>query len=99
MGAKEGDVHHKLLQEEDGGVGTMGKGGGGMDETQGGGGCKIERKGGRGGGGDHARHCREELAHKEGHGGDLDHGSGDGNDKGGGTEEEHTDSPTCGGKR
>ena len=47
MAAKEGDVHHELLQEEDGGVGTMGEGGGGTDETQGGGGCKIEGKGGQ----------------------------------------------------
>ena len=54
MAAKEGDVHHELLQEEDGGVGMMGEGGGGTDKTQGGGGREIEGKGGKDGGWDHA---------------------------------------------
>jgi hypothetical protein len=52
----EGDGHHKLLQEEDGGVGTMGEGGGGTDETRGGGGRKIEGEGGPDGDGE--RHAR-----------------------------------------
>jgi hypothetical protein len=60
MAAKEGDDHHKLLQDEDGGVGMMGKGGGGTDKTQGGGRRKIEGKGGQDSGGDHAWRCREQ---------------------------------------
>jgi hypothetical protein len=99
MAAKERDVHHELLQEEDGGVGMMGEGGGGTDETQGGGGGKIEGKEGQDGGGDHARQRWEELAHGEGRGGNRDCGGGNGDDEGGSTEEEHADLPTCGGKR
>ncbi len=99
MAAKEGDVHHELLEEEDGGVGTMGEGGGGTDETRGGGGREIEGKGGQDGVGDHAWRRREELAHGEGRGGDRDRGDDDGDNEGGGTEEEHADSPTCSGKR
>jgi hypothetical protein len=39
------------------------------------------------------------LAHGEGRGGDRDRGGGNGDNEGGGTEEEHADSPTCSGKR
>ena len=46
MAKGEGDVPRKLLQGEDRGAGTMGKGGEGTDELQGGGGCKIEGEGG-----------------------------------------------------
>jgi hypothetical protein len=35
MAVWEGDVCHGLKWEEDGGAGTMVKGGGGMDKTQG----------------------------------------------------------------
>jgi hypothetical protein len=94
----EGDGYHELLKEEDGGVGTTGEGGGGIDETQGGGGCKIHGEGGRDGDGEpHAWRCLEELAHGEGHVGNCNRVSGKG--KGGSTEEELVDLPTCGGKR
>ncbi len=42
--------------------------------------------------------CWEELAHGGGRGGNRDHGGGDSDGEGGGTEEELADSPTCGGK-
>jgi hypothetical protein len=49
MAVGEGDVHHGLRREEDGGVETMGKGGGGTEEMQGvGGGHKIEGEEGKG---------------------------------------------------
>ncbi len=35
MEVGEGDICHGLRWEEDGGAGTMGKGGGGMDKKQG----------------------------------------------------------------
>ncbi len=49
MAVGEGDVCRKLLQEEDGGAGTMGKGGEGTDKMQGGGGRKIEGEEGQDG--------------------------------------------------
>ncbi len=49
MAVGEGDVCRELLQEEDGGAGTMGEGGEGTDKTQGGGGCEIEGEEGRDG--------------------------------------------------
>ncbi len=49
MAGGEGNVPHGLQREEDGGAGTMGKGGGGMGKTQGvGGGHKIKGEEGRG---------------------------------------------------
>ncbi len=64
MAVGEGNVHHGLLREEDGGAGTMGKGGGGTDKTRGvGGGRKSrERRDGDGDGEPHAWRCREELS-------------------------------------
>ncbi len=71
MAKGEGDVPRKLLQGEDRGAGTMGKGGEGTDELQGGGGRKIEGEEGQDGDGEpHAWRRREELA-PGGGGGDI----------------------------
>ncbi len=63
MAVGEGDFPRKLLQEEDVGAGTVGKGGEGTDKMQGGGGCKIEGEEGQDGDVEpHAWHYWGELA-------------------------------------
>ena len=52
MAVGEGDVPCELLEEEDGGAGTMGEEGEGTDEMRGEGGHKIEGQEGRDGDGE-----------------------------------------------